>query len=207
MLAARSAASPAIQLTAEVTTQPAISSYPGESGFVSLTGSERTSLFFKGYLGEPSTYLTPLVEAGASQLAGEPEGWPRSFNGFNRRSGTALMLNTVEAGIHNAGDAALRLDPRYFRCRCSGGWRRSWYAFKMTALAYDGDGHARLDLPRFAGDYAGSMLVTTWYPSPYSPLVQGVKMGHTQLGTDFAFNLLREFSPEMKRFLRKFRLP
>lgn len=181
--------------------------YPGEPGFVPLTGDERSSLFFKGYLGAPTTYLMPLVEGGASQMAGVPVGWPSDMNGYNRRVGTSLVLNTMEAGIRDVGDAAMGLDPRYFPCRCSGSFHRTWYAFKMTALAYDSSGHARLDLPRIAGDYASSMFVTTWYPSPYSPLFQGIKTGHMQLGTDFAFNLVREFTPEMKRILHIFHRP
>jgi hypothetical protein len=181
--------------------------YPGEPGFIPLSGDQRSSLFFKGYLGAPATYLLPLVEGGASQMANMPVGWPSNMNGYDRRVGTSLALNTMEAGIRDAGDAAMGLDPRYFPCRCTGSLRRSWYALKMTALAYNSSGHARLDLPRIAGDYASSMLITTWYPSQYSPLVQGVKTGHMQLGTDLAFNLYREFTPEMKRVLHIFRKP
>ena len=96
----------------------------------------------------------------------------------------------------------LGLDPRYFRCRCSGGWRRSWNAVQMTFLAYDSHGHKRIDFPQLAGAYGSGMIVTTWYPNHYSPLVQGVQMGHQEVGLAAGVNLLREFSPELKRFFR-----
>jgi hypothetical protein len=183
--------------------QSATQLQPGEAGFVSLTAEQRASLFFKGYLADPSTYLVSAAEAGASQIAGEPEGWSRNWGGYGNRAGTTFALLTMEEGIHDAGDAALGLDPRYFPCRCSGVWSRALHAVKMTALAYDKNGHARLDLPRFAADYTSSMAVTSWYPAPYLPQGQGVKMGHEQVGADVALNLLREFTPDLKRFFRK----
>jgi len=190
---------------------PSVSSYagdyPGEPGFVPLTGGERANLYFKGYLGAPSTYVLALFEGGGSQIAGTPDGWPRTFNGYERRAATSLALNVTETAVRSAGDAAMRLDPRYFPCRCGGVLHRSWYALKMTALAYDNNGHVHLDLPRFAADYGGSMFVTTWYPASYSPLTQGIKLGHVQVGFDLGFNLYREFSPEMKRVLHVFHRP
>ncbi len=137
---------------------------------------------------------------------GEPDGWGRTFRGYGQRTGTEFVLYTVEEAVRDAGDAALGLDPRYFPCRCSGLLHRSGNALKMTLLASDGNGKLHPDLPRFAGDYGSSMLVTTWYPANYSPLVQGVKLGHVQLGLDTGVNLLREFSPEFKRFFRAIKL-
>jgi hypothetical protein len=112
----------------------------------------------------------------------------------------------MEEAIHDSGDAALGLDPRYFRCRCAGVWHRSGHALKMTLFAYDANGNKHLDLPRFVGDYGSAMIVTTWYPTHYSPVVQGVQLGHAQLGMDAGVNVLREFSPELKRFLHKLHL-
>ena len=48
------------------------------------------------------------------------------------------------------------------------------------------------------------MIVTTWYPQRYDPLVQGVQMGQQQIGFVVGINLIREFSPELKRFFGKF---
>jgi hypothetical protein len=175
---------------------------PGEYGFVPLDTGQRANLFFKGYLASPISYLAMATSAGASWIAGEPEGWGRTLGGYSRRAGTEFLLYTTQEAMHDAGDAVMGLDPRYFPCRCSGLLQRSGHALAMTLLAYDGNGNLRLDLPRFAGDYGSSMLVTTLYPSAYSPLVQGVKMGHVQVGLDAGLNLIREFSPEFKRLGR-----
>jgi len=178
---------------------------PGEAGFAPLTGEQRAELFFKGYVGSPTVYYESVASASGQWVAGEPEGWGRTFGGYGKRAGTSFTLLVMEEGIHEAGDAALGLDPRYFRCRCSGGWHRAGNAVKMTFLAYDGSGRLHLDMPRIVGDYGGSMIVTTWYPAQYAPLVQGVQMGHAQLGMDVGINLARDFSPELKRFLHRFK--
>jgi hypothetical protein len=185
---------------------PATRLQPGGNGFVPLDAQQRARLFFKGYLGSPVPYAATVAEAAGTLIVGDPDGWRRNWSGYGKRTGTTFALFTLEETIHDTGDAALRLDPRYFHCRCSGVWHRSWHALKMTALASDGDGQLHLDLPRFAGDYAASMIVTTWYPPHYSPLVQGVQMGHVQVGSDVGMNLLREFSPELKRIWQRFKL-
>lgn len=178
-------------------------SQPGEAGYEPLTGRQRSSLFFEGYLGSPSTYYQAAAVAAGQGIARRPDGWPRTVSGDAKRSGSALALRVAEEGVHEAGDAALGLDPRYFHCRCSGGWRRTGHAFKMTFFAYDESGHLHPDLPRLAGDYGGSMLVTSWYPSGARPTVQGVQMGHAQVGFDVVENIAREFTPELKRIFHR----
>ncbi len=176
---------------------------PGDSDFTALSADQRASLFFKGYLGSPATYYEPAATATGGLIANVPEEWHRTWGGYSRRVGNSFALFTMEAAMHDAGDAALGLDPRYFRCRCAGLWHRSGHALKMTLFAYDSSGNNHLDLPRIVGDYGSAMIVTTWYPAHYSPLVQGVQLGHVQLGMDAGVNLLREFSPELNRFLHK----
>ena len=120
--------------------------------------------------------------------------------------GTTFALFTIETGLHEAGDAMLGLDPRYFRCRCRGGLRRTWNAVEMSFLAYNGQGRKRIDFPQLAGAYGSAMIVTTWYPKRYDPFVQGVQLGHQQMGLAVGVNVIREYGPELKRFFRSFKL-
>jgi hypothetical protein len=133
-------------------------------------------------------------------MGNDPREWTRSWEGYGKRVGTMFALFTIDTGVHEAGDAALELDPRYFRCRCRGGLRRTWNAFEMSFLAYDREGHKRVDFPQLAGAYGSGMIVTTWYPQSYDLRIQSVQMGHQQMGFVVGVNLIREFSPELKRF-------
>ncbi len=182
---------------------PASQIQPGEPGFVPLTSTQRANLFVRGYLGHPNTYVRSVASAGVALAFNKPEAWHRTWGGYGKRLGTGLAFSATREAVHDAGDAALGLDPRYFSCRCTGALQRSAHALKMTVFAYNADGRPRLDLPRFAADYGASMLVTTWYPSHYSPLTQGVRMGHVQVSLDAGLNLLREFAPELRRAFRR----
>jgi hypothetical protein len=178
---------------------------PEAPSYVSLTAKQRSDRFFKEYLGSPFTYIAAAGAASGGQIGNDPKEWTRSWEGYGKRVGTTLALFTIDTGVHEAGDAMLGLDPRYFRCRCRGGLQRTWNAVEMSFLAYDGKGRKRFDLPRLAGAYGSGMIVTTWYPKHYDPLVQGVQMGHQQLGFVVGTNLIREFSPELKRFFGNFK--
>jgi hypothetical protein len=177
---------------------------PNDPGYAPLTGKQLSDRFFKEYLGSPFTYIAAAGAASGGQIGNDPKEWTRSWEGYGKRVGTTFAMFTIDTGVHEAGDAALGLDPRYFRCRCRGGLRRSWNAVEMSFLAYDGKGRKRFDLPQLSGAYGSGMIVTTWYPQRYDPLVQGVQMGHQQMGFVVGINLIREFSPELKRFFGKF---
>lgn len=177
---------------------------PDDPGYVPLNGKQRSDRFFKQYLGSPFTYIAAAGAASGGQIGNDPKEWTRSWEGYGKRVGTVFALFAIDTGVHEAGDAALGLDPRYFRCRCRGGLRRTWNVVEMSVLAYDSEGHKRVDFPQLAGAYASGMIVTTWYPQRYDPLVQGVQMGHQQMGFVVGVNLIREFSPELKRFFGKF---
>lgn len=180
-------------------------SAPDVPSYVSLTAKQRSDRFFKEYLGSPFTYIAAAGVASGGQIENDPKEWTRSREGYGKRVGTTFALFTIDTGVHEAGDAILGLDPRYFRCRCRGGLRRTWNAVEMSFLAYNGQGSKRIDFPQLAGAYGSAMLVTTWYPKRYDPLVQGVHMGHQQMGFVVGINLIREFSPELKRFFGNFK--
>ncbi len=179
--------------------EPPDAPHPGEKGFVPMTPRDRAHLFFKDFVFSPNTYVEGGISAVATFSLGEPEGWPRTTDGLFRRIGTQTTLLMMEEGGRQAADDALGLDPRYFRCRCTGLMPRTGYAIKMTFFTFNDEGHLRPDVPRLAADYGSSMIVTRWYPGNYSPLDQGVRMGHTQVGIDVALNIFREFAPELKR--------
>ena len=182
--------------------EPSSDALPGAPGYTPLTGNQRSDRFFTDYLGSPFTYIAAAGAASGGQIGNDPKEWHRTWEAYGKRVGTTFAMFTIGTAVHEGGDAMLGLDPRYFRCRCSGGWRRSWNAVEMTFLAYDSHGHKRIDFPQLAGAYGSGMIVTTWYPNHYSPLVQGVQMGHQEVGLAAGVNLLREFSPELRRFFR-----
>ena len=184
--------------------QPTIPARPGEVGFVPLTGKQRSDRFFKDYLLSPVTYVASAGAASGGQITNDPKEWGRTWEGYGKRVGTMFAMFTTQEAMHQGGDAILRYDPRYFRCRSAGFGPRTWNALMMSFLAYDSTGKRHIDWPQLVGAYGSGMLVTMWYPKRYDPLVQGVQMGHAQMGFVFGVNLVREYSQELKRLFRKF---
>jgi hypothetical protein len=96
--------------------------------------------------------------------------------------------------------AAVGTDPRYFPCACTGLFHRGGHVLKMSFFTYTQSGHLTLDMPQIGSIYGSSMIQTMWYPSHYTPLVQGVQSGHIEAGFIGTEHLIQEFAPELKRF-------
>jgi len=70
-----------------------------------------------------------------------------------------------------------------------------------VAVSRTDSGRATVNVALPLSQYGASMLSTRWYPDRYSALGEGLQWGHVQMGGEMALNLLREFSPELKRLL------
>jgi hypothetical protein len=176
---------------------------PTSCDYQPLTGNERWHRCTKGYLFSPATYMASAGAALGGLITNDPKEWGQDIAGYGRQVASQFGLFTTQVAVHEGGDAILGLDPRYFHCECAGGWHRTWNALQMSFLAYNRNGHKRLDFPELAGAYGSGMLMVSGYPDRYEPLVKGVQQGHAQMGFVFGVNLIREFSPELKRFFRQ----
>ena len=166
-----------------------------------LRGHERWQRWLNEDGRTPQIYAASLGTAAYSQVIESPDGWPRTWEGYGRRVGSHLGSSAIENTVHESMAAAEGTDPRYFACACTGIFPRTGHALKMTFLTYNRSGHETLDLPMLTGAYGSSMIKTMWYPDHYSPLAQGVQSGHIEVGLIGVENILREFSPDIKRLL------
>ncbi|MGO9434594.1 MAG: hypothetical protein ACLP6W_23970 [Bryobacteraceae bacterium] len=170
------------------------------SAYAPLDGPQR----FQRWLSEdgtsPAIHLHALVVSTITQAMDEPPQWGRTTGGFARRVRGEYSGTFIANSVHDTLAAALGTDPRYFRCACTGLFRRTGHAMEMTFLTYNRDGHKTLDLPQLTGQYGSEMVSTLWLPSHYSPLVQGLQAGHMEMGLIGALHIVQEFYPELKRF-------
>jgi hypothetical protein len=54
-------------------------------------------------------------------------------------------------------------------------------------------------IPELASIYGAGMISTSWYPSRYEPLSDGVRRANYVMLWRFGFDLVREFAPEKAR--------
>jgi len=149
--------------------------------------------------GSSTIHLDAMAVALSTFSVNDPPQWGRTIGGFGRREGSEYGSLIIANSVHESMAAAAGTDTRYFACACTGLLKRSGHAVQMTFLTYNSHGKKVLDLPQFAGQYGGAMIGTMWWPRHYSPLVQGVQVGHIEMGVTGVIHIIQEFSPELKR--------
>jgi hypothetical protein len=164
-----------------------------------LDGQQRWHRWLMEDGGSPAIHVQSFAAASYLQFIGDPDPWGRTTRGFARRTASSYGGNLIENTVHESLAAAEGTDPRYFACACTGFFRRSGHALKMTFLTYTHGGHETLDIPQLAGVYGSSMIESMWWPRHYTAVVQGVQNGHIQVGLVGGMHLIQEFSPELKR--------
>ena len=165
-----------------------------------LDGQERWQRWLREDGGSPSIHLNSFVIASVTQSMNDPPQWGRTTGGFARRLGSNYGRFLIGNSTHESLAGAAGTDPRYFPCACTGLFRRSGHALEMTVLTYSRSGHKTLDIPQLSGAYGGAMIGTFWFPHHYSPLVQGVQVGHLDMALIGTIHMVQEFSPELHRF-------
>ena len=135
-----------------------------------------------------------------SQLSNRPPEWKQGLKGYARRSGSQAATLAVQATIEEGGAALLGYEPRYIRSASKGVLPRIGHAIGWTFLTYDSNGRKRFNIPAVAAAYGSGMISTAWYPDRFSALHDGVRAGNQQMGVAVGLSIVREFSPELKRF-------
>ena len=148
---------------------------------------------------------SPLALAGSAAYAGllqqldAPKEWGQGSSAYGKRVASTVGYTAVHASLAFGLDAALHEDPRYFRSRDAGFWRRSAHAFHGTIMTRTDSGGQTLAIWRLGSAYGAAFLSNQWYPDRLNTVSLGVAQGSLQLGFDFASNLASEFWPDIKR--------
>jgi hypothetical protein len=166
-----------------------------------LDGPERWQRWVNEDGAGAAIHVESLATAAYLQAIPDPTAWSRTAGGFIRRAGSSYGSNLIQNSVHDSLATIAGTDPRYFACACSGFFRRSGHALKMSFLTYNRSGRETLDVPQLAGAYGSSMIEAMWWPHHYTALVQGVQTGHIEVGFIGAEHLIQEFSPELKRLV------
>jgi hypothetical protein len=166
-----------------------------------LTSSERVHRYIQETVLNPGIYLAALGSAAGAQLSNNPPEWHQGLKGYGRRTASQLGVFTLHTTFQEGGAALLGYDPRYIRCADPGFLPRFGHAIKWTFLTYDSHGKKRFNIPAVAAAYGSGMISTYWYPNRYTALHDGVRNGNQEMGIAVGVSVLREFSPELKRFL------
>jgi hypothetical protein len=147
----------------------------------------------------PTALAGSAAYAGILQEIGTPEEWGQGGGAYGKRVASMVGYTAIYGALAFALDTTLHQDPRYYRSRNSGFWRRTGHALRGTVLTRTDSGSETLSTWRLGSAYGAAFLSNQWYPDRLNTVRLGVAQGSLRLGFDFAANLGSEFWPDVKR--------
>jgi hypothetical protein len=135
-----------------------------------------------------------LTLAAINQASNAPPDWGQGFKGYGDRVASDFGIALVTTTTRYALAEAFKEDTIYYRCECTGVFRRFGHAVISTVTARVGPyGRRRLSFPSLVAPYAGTMTaVYGWYPSRYG-FQDGLRTGNYALLAFVGGNVAREF--------------
>lgn len=147
----------------------------------------------------PFSLLTTGLGAGLEHLENTAPEWRQGAKGYGIRYGDVFGRLLIQNTIRYSAATALREDPTYYRCECTGLWKRAGHALFSTFTARRPSGKRTLAISTILGAYGGGIISTFWYPHRYTPLGDGVRTANYGFGGTFGVNIGTEFWPDVKR--------
>lgn len=165
-----------------------------------LTWPERRELYLQQTLTTPGAYMKRMFAAGVDQARSAPEQWDDGWAGYGERfasrEGQFISANTLAM----LGNTALRYEPRYDQCQCSGFWPRSLHAIMRNFLTYNhSEQELRPQLGLYAGSFGGGVISTAWKPHPRNAFAEGGRAMLGQAGYGSLLNFFIEFAGDINR--------
>jgi hypothetical protein len=152
----------------------------------------------------PYTFLSAGFQATLDQAQGQ---WPHyggGMQGWGKRFGATLADTESRRFIQTfALSTILHQDPRYFPSLRRSLISRSWYAVTRVVITRRDSGDNTFNSSEFLGALFTSSLQNSYYPRHDRTFVNTMSRFGGALSSDALGNLLREFTPDMKRLFRK----
>ena len=170
-----------------------------QSSFQPLTGKERWNLYLRDAFWSPGVFFRAAGPALGGQLNNEPAEWGQGMEGYSKRFANRFGRFALQETYEAAGAALLQHEVRYVRSKRSGFLPRAAHALTANFVTYDRSGRRTPHVARVGSAFAAEFTGNLWMPAGYrdaSTAMRGVGM---ELGASSAFNLVREFAPELKR--------
>lgn len=166
--------------------------------FVALTAKEKLKVAFDDSF-DPTAFLVAGVFAGSS-MAQHQYNFGQGAQGFAKYYGGAFadqaIGNMMSEGLF---PVALRQDPRYFVKGSGGFWKRTGYAISREFITRGDDGGNQFNTSELAGNAVAAGISNAYYPAANRSFGTTVNKWSQQIGLDAAFNIMKEFWPDVRR--------
>jgi len=170
--------------------------------FEPITAKRKMTIAYKDSFDWP-VYPTAAAFATLYQLENQNPSFGQGMSGYAKRLATSygdqMIGNMMTEGIM---PSLLHEDPRYFRLGEGSKGSRAIYALKQIIVTRTDSGHKTFNFAEFGGNAAAVAVSNLWYPDTRTVSDNVQKLG-IQLATDAFSNVLKEFWPDVKRYLHK----
>ncbi len=167
------------------------------------TGAGRWRNYARESFLSPGAFFANVMPAVGDHTSNDPSEYGQGWDAFGNRLGRRAAQFQLQSALFHSSSAAVRTETNYRRCDCTGAFRRVGYAVSRTFVARTEGGSTVPNLPLLGGYYGGAMIATAWYPERYRATHEGLRTASYQLSGRTAVNILREFTPELKRLFRR----
>lgn len=178
---------------------------PKDAPIQPLTNEERFKLYIRQTYTTPGIYIKTGFFVIHDQAVNAPPGWGDGASGFGKRLGSIQTQNIIQNSLTSLGDAVVRVEPRYDRCRCDGAWPRLRHAIARNFITYGSPDNkaVRPQIVPYAAAFGAGVTVATWEPENQSVLTKGYQNVVTQIWIGVVIDALAEFAPDVKRILHR----
>ena len=168
-----------------------------------ISWKEKFAISAKGSF-DPYEFVIVGVVAAIRQADDSSPGFGQGAEGYFKRYGAAFA-DQVDGNIMTGGvyPTLLKTDPRYFRLGRGSFMKRFSYAFSRILVTRRDSGGSMFNIPEFAGNATAIAISTAYYPAADRSFSSSASGWGTQMGLDAFGNELKEFWPDVHRYLQR----
>ena len=173
------------------------------SSYLHLSGQQKFALFLKRSYA-PTTFASAAFDGAYSHVIHDWPAYGQGIEGFGKRYGATLA--NAEAGSFFQGflmPYLLRQDPRYWPSKEASPFSRAMYATSRVLITRSDSGKDTFNSSLLVGTVLSRMLSNAYYPTQQRRLEPTMSGMGGALLSDLQANLMREFGPDIQRFIRK----
>ena len=167
-----------------------------------LTTRQKFTIAMKDSFDWPNYMISGLF-AGIYQMQDQNPSFGQGVKGYVHRYWTSYIDQSMGNLMTEAVmPSLLREDPRYFRKVEGPFWKRLGYAVTRVVITKTDHDTTRFNFSEFIGNGVMASLGNAYYPDDRGFRYTAQRWG-TQIGTDAFSNVLKEFWPDVKRWMHR----
>jgi hypothetical protein len=167
-----------------------------------ITPRQKFAIAIKDSFDWPN-YLVAGAFAGLYQLEDQNPAFGQGLKGYAHRYWTSYVDQSMgNVMVEGVMATVLHEDPRYFRKVTGSAWSRTGYALTRVLVTRTDRGATRFNFSEVIGNGVTASLANAYYPDNRGLRDTTQRLG-VQIATDSLSNVLKEFWPDIKRWLHR----